>query len=105
MLCYPRHRSVGFQGRTEMRNGILIPFLDKPNPSQSALSEVTMSLRPCAIEPIPQQTIRVACAAFPKGNTYMKMRDELGVFYDDELFIEMFPSSFNLHSLRGDWRW
>lgn len=52
-----------------------------------------MSLKPCAIEPIPEQTILVARAAFPNGNIYMKMRDELGVFYDDELFTEMFPSS------------
>jgi hypothetical protein len=40
-----------------------------------------MSLKPQALGPIPQPTIEVAKAAFPKGNTYMKMRDEMGVFF------------------------
>ena len=51
-----------------------------------------MSLSPQAIDPVPEQTKAVAQAAFPNGNTYMKMRDEFGVFYDDELFSQMFPS-------------
>ena len=51
-----------------------------------------MSLSPQAIDPIPEQTKAVAQAAFPNGNTYMKMRDEFGVFYDDERFSQMFPS-------------
>ena len=52
-----------------------------------------MSLKRQAIEPIPEQTKEVACAAFPNGNSYMKMRDELGVLYDDEQFSHLFPSS------------
>ena len=51
-----------------------------------------MSLRPEAISPIPEQTIRVARAAFPKGNLYLKMRDELGTFYKDADFISLFSS-------------
>jgi transposase len=39
---------------------------------------------------IPEETIRVARAAFPKGNPYMKMRDELGVLYQDDRFRELF---------------
>ena len=35
-----------------------------------------MSLKPQAVSSIPQETRRVAQAAFPQGNTYMKMRDE-----------------------------
>ena len=35
---------------------------------------------------IPELTAQIACAAFPNGNTYMTMRDELGVFYADQLF-------------------
>lgn len=50
-----------------------------------------MSLKPDAIAPIPQRTKEVAQAAFPNGNAYMKMRDELGVFYDDKRFASMFP--------------
>lgn len=51
-----------------------------------------MSLSSCAIEPIPEQTISVARAAFPNGNVYMSMRDQLGVFYDDELFADLFSA-------------
>lgn len=50
-----------------------------------------MSLNPQAIEPVPQETTKVARAAFPKGNIYMKMRDELGTFYEDEQFVNLFP--------------
>jgi transposase len=39
---------------------------------------------------IPEETIQVAQAAFPKGNVYMKMRDELGVIYTDHQFAGMF---------------
>ncbi len=39
---------------------------------------------------IPEETVRVARAAFPKGNVYMKMRDELGVVYTDHEFVGMF---------------
>lgn len=39
---------------------------------------------------IPEETIRVARAAFPKGNPYIKLRDELGVLYTDSKFIELF---------------
>jgi transposase len=51
-----------------------------------------MSLRPQPINDIPEQTVAVAQAAFPKGNVYMSMRDELGVFYADEAFAELFSS-------------
>ncbi len=49
-----------------------------------------MSLHPQKIGNIPPDTIRVAQAAFPKGNIYLKMRDELGVFYDDNGFSTLF---------------
>lgn len=39
---------------------------------------------------IPEETIRVAHAAFPKGNPYMKLRDALGVLYSDDKFVELF---------------
>lgn len=50
-----------------------------------------MSLHPESIGEIPEQTQRVAKAAFPRGNIYMKMRDEMGSFYKDEDFKELFP--------------
>ena len=39
---------------------------------------------------IPEETKRVAQAAFPKGNLYMRMRDELGDVYADAQFIDLF---------------
>lgn len=49
-----------------------------------------MSLKPEPIGPVPEQTARVAYAAFPKGNTYKRMRDEVGVIWEDEDFAELF---------------
>jgi transposase len=42
---------------------------------------------------IPAETARIAKAAFPKGNPYMKMRDELGVLYQDSEFADLFPTT------------
>src|SRR5512138_1510012 len=50
-----------------------------------------MSLQAQPFDPIPDETQRVARAAFPKGNVYMRMRDELGDLYPDCLFAELFP--------------
>ncbi len=50
-----------------------------------------MCLHPEEIPPVPGETIRVAKAAFPKGNLYMRLRDELGVFYQDEDFAALYP--------------
>ena len=50
-----------------------------------------MSLKPQPISPIPEQTARVARVAFPKGNTFMQMRDELCVLWEDEDFSDLFP--------------
>jgi transposase len=51
-----------------------------------------MSLHPEPIRPVPEQTARVARAAFPKGTTYTRMRDELGVIWQDEDFAGVFPT-------------
>lgn len=51
-----------------------------------------MSMQPRTYTEIPVETQRVAKAAFPKGNVYMRMRDELGELYGDEQFAELFPS-------------
>jgi transposase len=52
-----------------------------------------MTLQAHNWENIPSDTARVARAAFPKGNLYVKMRDELGVLYEDQQFTELFCSS------------
>ncbi len=49
-----------------------------------------MSLHPQQLGVIPSETVRVAKAAFPKGNIYLRMRDELGVFYSDNNFNSLF---------------
>ena len=49
-----------------------------------------MSLHPRPIPEVPEETARVARAAFPKGNIYIRMRDKLGVFFTDEQFAALF---------------
>jgi len=49
-----------------------------------------MSLQPEPLEAVPAETVRVARAAFPHGNIYMRMRDELGRLYTDEEFTALF---------------
>jgi transposase len=39
---------------------------------------------------IPEETIRIARAAFPKGNSYMRLRDEMGVLYLESEFDGVF---------------
>ncbi len=50
-----------------------------------------MSLQPQAVYLVPEETIRVARAAFPRGNVYIHMRDRLGMIYDDQTFASLFP--------------
>lgn len=50
-----------------------------------------MSLKPDIIGPVPQETARVAKAACPKGSTFIQMREELGVLFQDEMFADLFP--------------
>lgn len=49
-----------------------------------------MCLHPAVIEPVPDETVRVAQAAFPKGNVYLQMRDVLGTIFDDSQFADLF---------------
>jgi transposase len=51
-----------------------------------------MSLQPREIPPVPEETRHVAQAAFPRGNVYMRMRDELESIYEDDLFAHLFPA-------------
>ena len=50
-----------------------------------------MSLQPRPINPVPEQTARVARAAFRKGTVFMRMREELGAIYEDRAFAHLFP--------------
>ena len=44
------------------------------------------------IETIPEETARIARLAFPKGNLYMKMRDEIGTLFCDLDFEALFST-------------
>jgi transposase len=49
-----------------------------------------MTLHPTELWIIPEETARIARAAFPKGNVYMKMRDALGQLYFDSELLSLF---------------
>jgi transposase len=51
-----------------------------------------MSLHPHIVEPVPEETARVAHAAFPKGHPYLTFRDALGTIFQDEDFTALFPA-------------
>jgi transposase len=51
-----------------------------------------MSLKQQPISPVPEETVRVARAAFPKGNTYLTLRDEIGTLYSDSDFAALYPT-------------
>lgn len=61
-----------------------------------------MSLHPEPIDPVPDETARIAHAAFPRGNTNVQMRDVLGVMYDDATFADLF--STRGRSAEAPWR-
>ncbi len=51
-----------------------------------------MSRHPQAIYPVPEDTQRVARAAFPRGTIYMQVADRLGTLYHDTQFAALFPT-------------
>jgi transposase len=51
-----------------------------------------MSLKALPIPPVPEETARVARAAFRRGNILMQLRDTLGTIYTDDQFTDLFPT-------------
>jgi transposase len=49
---------------------------------------MSLHMRPAST--VPEDTARVARAAFPKGNPYLTLRDELETIYADMLFADLF---------------
>lgn len=49
-------------------------------------------LRPEPIGPVPDDTARVARAAFRKGHPYLRLADECGTLFDDNTFAALFPT-------------
>lgn len=50
-----------------------------------------MSLKLSIVEPVPTETARVAHAAFPKGNLYISIRNELGTLFENADFTSLYP--------------
>src|SRR3954463_15025725 len=51
-----------------------------------------MSLQPQQPLPrVPEQTARIARAAFPKGIPYLTLRDTLGTIFEDGHFADLYP--------------
>ena len=51
-----------------------------------------MSLDPVLPYSLPDDTARVARAAFPKGNLYLRMDDELGPLFHNPTFAPLFSA-------------
>ena len=51
-----------------------------------------MSLKPHDIPPVPEETARVARAAFPHGSPYLTFRDALGTIFQNDDFAALFPT-------------
>ncbi|WP_295437868.1 transposase [uncultured Thiodictyon sp.] len=50
-----------------------------------------MSLQPRSAHEIPEETRRIACAAFPHGTFCLTVADAVGPIYADERFADLFP--------------
>lgn len=50
-----------------------------------------MSMKPHGLEPIPEETARLAQRLCPNGTMVMQLRDLLGPIYSDEQFAHLFP--------------
>jgi transposase len=51
-----------------------------------------MSLKPSTVPAIPEDTMRVARAAFPHGNAYLTLRDALGTIFTNADFVPLVPA-------------
>jgi len=51
-----------------------------------------MTLHPQPVDPVPEDTARVARAAFRRGNPYMTMRDAFGGIFTDDTFAPLYPT-------------
>jgi transposase len=48
-------------------------------------------LKPNEDYQIPEETVKVAKAAFPNGNIYLTLRDTLGTLFEDKAFTDLYP--------------
>ncbi|GGL87844.1 hypothetical protein GCM10010840_27320 [Deinococcus aerolatus] len=50
-------------------------------------------LRPTAIPEIPAATACIARTAFPKGTSFLRLRDELGILFTEQDFAQFIPNA------------
>src|SRR3954467_1896997 len=60
-------------------------------PSRRPPRGAPVSRKPSPVPDVPELTARVARAAFPKGNPYLRLRDELGTVFRDADFADLYP--------------
>src|SRR5262245_59332048 len=51
-----------------------------------------MSVQALSVPPIPEETVRVAKAAFPKGNSYLTIGDQIGYLFADLDFLDLYAA-------------
>src|SRR5262249_37554974 len=51
---------------------------------------MSLKVEPTELQAIPEETVRVARAAFPRGSRAMQLRDHLGTVYADARFAALF---------------
>lgn len=49
-------------------------------------------MHPFPIAPVPEKSARVARAAFRKGTLLMRVRDKIGVLYEDAMFTSLYDA-------------
>jgi transposase len=64
-----------------------------------------MSLQPHPRPSVPEDTARVARAAFPNGNPYLTLRDALGTVFQEMTLPLCFPRVASPACPRGASRW
>jgi hypothetical protein len=64
-----------------------------------------MALKPHFSQSVPEETARVARAAFPHGTLYLAFRDALGTIFRDEDFAALFPACGQPTRLPGASPW
>jgi hypothetical protein len=52
-----------------------------------------MCIHSIAPEFVPEETARIDQLAFPKGNLYLKMRQEFPIVFQDKRFLPLFSST------------
>ena len=51
-----------------------------------------MSLQPKSVSEVPAETVRIARAAFRRGNPYLRFRDEFSTLFTDQDFVQLYPN-------------